>query len=116
MWTSSNPCAFDVELSHETLAYLTFDGVIAITLNTLTGSLPAGGYRVYGGSAYGGPGSGILAVRDANVIYDSLGYGIAINLFVEGTVSRQVSLRPARSASRGLGGGEMRRASGRRPP
>ncbi|HET9627839.1 MAG TPA: Ig-like domain-containing protein, partial [Kofleriaceae bacterium] len=96
-----NPCSFDVDLSHESLVYRTLAGVIDITLNTLTGTLPAGGYRVYGGTAYGGSVSGTfstdlpalgggIAVRDANVLYDSLGYGIAVNLFVEGAVSLQV--------------------------
>jgi uncharacterized protein YjdB len=98
-----NPCSFDVDLSHETLAYRTIAGIVDVTLNTLTGTLPAGGYRVYGGTSYGGPVSGTfttdlpslgggIAVRDANVIYDSLGYGIAVNLFVEGTVSLQIPL------------------------
>jgi hypothetical protein len=33
---------------------------------------------------------GGIAIRDANVIYDALGYGLAINVFVEGTASLQI--------------------------
>ncbi|HEY0195252.1 MAG TPA: Ig-like domain-containing protein, partial [Kofleriaceae bacterium] len=98
-----NPCTFTVDLSHESLAYRTLVGIVDITLVNLTGSMAPGTYRVYGGSSYGGvvDGSfsidlptlgGGIAIRDTNYIYDSLGYGIAVNLFVEGTVSLQVPL------------------------
>lgn len=95
-----NPCSFAIDVSHSRLAYRAALGLVDLALVDLTGTMAAGSYRVYGGSGYTGVSNGNLitdlaalgggiAIRDttSNAVIDSMGYGTAINLFVEGLVA-----------------------------
>lgn len=104
-----NGCAAAVDVTGWTLVYRSATGTSDTALAALTGSIPAGGYRLYGGMGYvpgpavdgtftsGGPtgalagAGGGVALRSGPIgtgaIVDSVGYGTATNAFVEGAVA-----------------------------
>lgn len=93
-----NACATPVDVSGARLLYRSSAGVTDVVLQTAApGSVfPAGGFLVFTGSGYVGPSDGPLvsglsatgggiAIVDANgVKLDSVGYGDATNIYVEG--------------------------------
>jgi hypothetical protein len=96
-----NACATAVDVSGARLLYRAAAGVNDVVLTTASpGSIfPAGGFLVFGGTAFTGPSNGLLAggiaaagggiaIVDANgVKLDSVGYGTATNIYVETTAA-----------------------------
>jgi uncharacterized protein YjdB len=106
-----NPCSFAIDVSRSRLAYRLILGLADLALVDLTGTMAPGSYRVYSGPAYTGSSNGTLvtdlaalgggiAIRDipSSAIIDSMGYGTAVNLFVEGLVA--LALPTGKSLSR----------------
>jgi hypothetical protein len=93
-----NPCSFEVDLSRARLSYRIAAGLIDVTLLDLGGSLPAGGYRLYGGESFVGISDGSFAIdlaqlggsvvlRYAGTRVDSLGWGAGLGDLIEGVVA-----------------------------
>lgn len=94
-----NPCATDVDVTGWRIAYRASAGTMdTVLVSSLTGTIPAGGFRVYVGSTYSGGGTtdgvtgtamaagggGVaLRVSATGAIVDSVGFGTATNAFVE---------------------------------
>jgi Lamin Tail Domain/Collagen triple helix repeat (20 copies) len=107
-----------VDLSGYKLAYRSAAGTSDVTLATIPSgtTLAAGGFYLFGGSGYAGSATpdqsfstglsatgGGVALRDANgAIVDSVGYGDAVNAFVEGhpTEAPPAAAAPGNSAVR----------------
>ena len=91
-----NPCTVDFSLDGDTLVYRAALGTTDTLLATLTGTMHAGAYLVYSNSGFTGTtdgayttdiaslGGGIAIRASATSLVDSVGYGTAVNAFVEG--------------------------------
>ncbi len=92
-----NPCTVAFQLDGRTLVYRTALGTTDTTLANLTGSMAAGTYLVFANSSFAGTkqgafttdlstlGAGIAIRASSTSVVDSVGYGTAINQYVEGT-------------------------------
>ena len=115
-----NPCTFPVDLTGWTLVYRAATGTTDITATTvaLAGTMAPGSFRLYAGTGYNGGGTpdavigssptgsyaaagGGVAVRsgpqNTGPIVDSVAWGTATNIYIEGTVA------PAPPANRSIG-------------
>jgi trimeric autotransporter adhesin len=94
-----NPCSFGLDLSRTRLIHHLLLGIVDISLGDLQGTLSAGGYRLYGGTAFVGivDGSiltdlgqlgGGLGLRNvpSGQLVDSMGWGVTLGDLVEGVV------------------------------
>jgi len=101
-----NPCSVPFQLDGETLAYRTATGTTDTVLANLAGTLPAGSYLVYGNSGFTGAKDGSftgdlpqlgggLAIRNATSVIDSVGYGVALDAYVEGVAAPAAPLGQA---------------------
>lgn len=96
-----NACAVSVDVTGARLVYRSATGVNDVVLSTpAPGSIvPANTFLVFGGTAFTGPSSGLLGgalaaagggiaiVDQGGFKYDSVGYGTATNIYVEGTAA-----------------------------
>ena len=112
-----NPCFVPVNLNGWRLVYRSAAGTTDSVLVNWTGTvIPARSYLLYVSTAYGGgandgvynaasmsaTGGGVAVRNPANAIIDSVGYGTATNIFVEGTAAPAptVVAPPGRSIGR----------------
>lgn len=104
-----NGCSFAVDLNNARLNYRSSGGTLSVLFqHSVTTTIAAGGFRLYAGNAYTGvvPADGVMSTglnvmggavgvsylstytgEASELIVDSVGWGTAANVYVEGTVA-----------------------------